>query len=226
MYRLASALLAVADYALLRSVACTPRVCDGCGRTWRRLTPTQHTHIGAGLLATCRRWTCDGRLHPVWEPTPANERFLRDVLRATPDPISLMKNGAPGATGTPSEQAAPLKGSTAMHTIEHESTPRGKQMTAALTLARLLELGLPDAEWRITTDGRLYGHVNLPGQDLAARGSIDAYANFFRSLVVSEDVTGAHATWTHLSTAALYRGTRVDVWTHVAVRAITPEVTA
>jgi len=224
MYRLASALLTVADVLLLRVPACTPRVCDGCGRTWRRLTPGQCTAIGARRLPACRRWTCSGLLHPVWEPTESAERFLRDVLAADAD--HLMKNGAPGATGTPPNQAAPLGGTTAMHSIEYESTPRGKQMTAALTLARLLELGLPDAEWRITTDGRLYGHVNMPGLDLAARGSIDAYANFFRSLVVSEDVTGAHATWTHLSAAALYRGTRVDVWTHVAVRAITPEVTA
>ncbi|MFD0902379.1 hypothetical protein [Actinomadura sediminis] len=101
MYRLVSALLVVGDYLLLRTVACTPRVCDGCGRTWRRLTPTQCTQIGARRLPACRRWTCSGRLHPVWEPTTDQERFLRDVLAAEAECLTE-ENGAPGWTpGTP-----------------------------------------------------------------------------------------------------------------------------
>ncbi|GGV33939.1 hypothetical protein GCM10010182_67200 [Actinomadura cremea] len=109
-------MLVVADVLLLRIPALTPRVCDGCGRTWRRLTPTQCTQIGARRLPACRRWTCDGRLHPVWEPTESAERFLRDVLAAEAHRLTE-KNGAPVAPGTPPNQAAPLGGTTAMTTI-------------------------------------------------------------------------------------------------------------
>jgi hypothetical protein len=60
-----AALSAVADYLLFRAVASTPRICDGCGRTFTRITPAQATQIGARRLPTCRRWTCTGRLVPA-----------------------------------------------------------------------------------------------------------------------------------------------------------------
>lgn len=118
MYRLVSALLTLADLALMRRRAHPPRICSTCGRTWARLTTRQHYLIEQRRLPGCRRRSCDGVLYPVWEPGPEQERLLRDALAATPHPMSLMKNGAPGWTpGTPPNQAAPLGGTTAMTTI-------------------------------------------------------------------------------------------------------------
>lgn len=56
-----TAVTSVAGY-LLRDVASVPRICTGCGRTFTRLTPAQCTQIGSGLLPTCRRRRCEGRL--------------------------------------------------------------------------------------------------------------------------------------------------------------------
>jgi hypothetical protein len=57
-----SSVTAVADLLLSRTVACTPRYCDTCGRPVTRLTPAQCAQIGSDLLPECRRRRCSGRL--------------------------------------------------------------------------------------------------------------------------------------------------------------------
>jgi hypothetical protein len=56
-------LYAVADYVLTGATVSEPRICDRCDRITERLTPGQHTAIGARVLPACRRWRCGGRLH-------------------------------------------------------------------------------------------------------------------------------------------------------------------
>lgn len=73
-----TAVATVADY-LLRDVASTPRICTDCGRTFTRLTPTQCAQIGSGLLPTCRRRRCDGRL---WTATDSGTGHLLNDLGA------------------------------------------------------------------------------------------------------------------------------------------------
>ncbi|WUI02070.1 hypothetical protein OHR68_09770 [Spirillospora sp. NBC_00431] len=104
-HALAAALAGIADYLLTRAVTVTPRVCDGCGRTWTRITPAQATDIGARRLPTCRRRSCTGRLWPA--PIEATDRLIRDVR----------KTAAPGWTPGTAAKADGWKEPKTMTTI-------------------------------------------------------------------------------------------------------------
>ena len=110
-----------------------------------------------------------------------------------------------------------------MHTLQSETTPRGRQMAAALALAHLLESG-PDetAEWRIDDLGRLHGHVRHPASDTAARIAMAAYAEFLVVKVERAQGRNDHSEWIRLCVTGTYRGVPVNVWTHVAIRALAP----
>lgn len=103
------AALAALVSLLRRTVPCTPRVCDGCGRTATHLTPAQCADVHSKRLPRCRRRGCDGRLWLVTDE--ATDRLITD----------LYENGAPEVeSGTPPNTAAPLGGDTAMTIIHHE----------------------------------------------------------------------------------------------------------
>ncbi|MEV0660161.1 hypothetical protein ACIBI3_02190 [Actinomadura luteofluorescens] len=136
------------------------------------------------------------------------------------------KNGVPGWTpGTPPHcKTDGWKEPKAMsHDLIHEGTPRGRQMAAALALAHLLESG-PDetAEWRIDDHGALHGHVRRPASDTAARIAMAGYAEFLVAKVERSQGRNDHAEWIRLCTSGTYRGVPVNVWTHVAIRSLTP----
>jgi hypothetical protein len=137
--------------------------------------------------------------------------------------IPTRTNGAPAATGTPPNTTAE-KEPTMAHTLQSESTPRGRQMSAALALAHLLETG-PDEVviWRIDDLGRLHGHVSRPHSDAQARAAVHKFAGFLGN-EQAERSQGRNdrAEWIHLHTSGTYRGVQVNVWTHVDVRAISP----
>jgi hypothetical protein len=104
-----------------------------------------------------------------------------------------------------------------MHTLLSEDTPRGKQMAAAFALFHLLEAGVPDAEWTAYTDGGLSGLVEQ-ARDLDARRDMRRYAEFFAARLTTAQGRDERYEWIHLCVEATYRGTRVQVWTHVDVR--------
>jgi hypothetical protein len=109
------------------------------------------------------------------------------------------------------------------HTLQSETTPRGRQMTAALALAHLLETGPAEvAEWKVDDLGRLHGHVHRPQSDSDARLAVAAFAEFLGSTVTRSQGRHDNAEWVHLSASGTYRCVAVNVWTHVAVRAISP----
>lgn len=193
-----------------------PHVCDFGHEVGMKPSAVRYAREVRWLLR-CPVQGCDGYLWPATTTRPAQGHALR-VAFAAEGERPENRQAAPG--GTPARPTKPndCEESRDMHTLLMEKTPRGRQMTAALALAHLLEAGLPDAEWRITADGRLCGHVNLPGRDVQARADIASYAEFLGAVTVPEPNTGQHATWTHLGTSGLYRGTRVSVWTHVDVR--------
>lgn len=140
------------------------------------------------------------------------------------------KNGAPAATGTPPNQAVPMEGATAMaHTLQSETTPRGKQIRAAITLAHLLETDpltdVPDAppvEWRIDAAGQIHGHVNDPWNDARARAAMVAVGEFLGAPVAGSQGHNSTSEWVHLTVSATYRAVRVNVWTRVAIRVTNP----
>lgn len=161
---------------------------------------------------------------------------LRRLLHATADQVepgdglpairartTHNKTAAPGATRA-AAKADYLRGQPAMsHNLTFERTALGHQMHAALTLAHLIESGpREEAEWKVDGIGRLHGHVNRPHSDMGARAAIDAFANFLRADVKRSQGRNEHSEWIHLSTSATYRGVPVNVWTHVAIRSITP----
>jgi hypothetical protein len=196
---------------LAGDVASTPRLCDGCGRLWTRLTPDQCTEIGSDRLPTCRRLRCTGRLWPVWPE--ATDRLIRD----------LRKTAAPGATGT-AATADYLEGPPAMsHDLTFERTTLGQQMTAAMVLAHLIERGpREEAEWKIDRLGHIHGHVHRPHSDEQARRTLDQFANFLGSVVARSQGHGKGSEWIHLCASGDYRGVQVNVWTHVAYRVTNP----
>ncbi|TDB83422.1 hypothetical protein E1264_28505 [Actinomadura sp. KC216] len=140
-------------------------------------------------------------------------------------PARKSRTAAPAGPGT-AATAERLEGSTAMHTLQSENSPRGRQMAASLALFHLLEQALPDAEWAITEHGHLSGHVSRPGDDAQARADVGDYARFFNAHV-QRSQGGEHGEeWVHLSAASVYRGVAVAVWTHVDVRPVAPESSA
>lgn len=188
-------------------------ICDGCGRTWRRLTPAQAAQVDSKRLPTCRRFRCTGRLWPVWPQ--ATDRLIAD----------LRTNGAPGShPGTPPTTADNLEGPPAMsHDLTLERTTLGQQMTAAMVLAHLIERGpRQEAEWKIDTLGRIHGHVHRPHSDEAARRALDQFANFLGSVVHRSQGHAKGSEWIHLAASGTYRGVPVNVWTHVAIRVTNP----
>lgn len=132
------------------------------------------------------------------------------------------KTAAPVSAG-----AAPIptavKEPTMSHDFIEESTPRGRQMLAALALGKLLESG-PDevAEWRIDDLGRLHGHVRRAHSDEQARTALDAFAEFLGTQVERRQGRSDHAEWVHLHSCGTYRGVPVNVWTHVDIRPVSP----
>ena len=152
--------------------------------------------------------------------TPAQETVLRRALTTEAERIN--KAAAPGWNPEAAEAHDCLE-SRAMHTLQSETTPRGRQMAAALALAHLLESG-PDetAEWRIDDLGRLHGHVRHPASDTAARIAMAAYAEFLVVKVERAQGRNDHSEWIRLCVTGTYRGVPVNVWTHVAIRALTP----
>jgi hypothetical protein len=139
-------------------------------------------------------------------------RALAHLTRST--------NGAPAATGTPPHPTAE-KEPKDMHTLQSETTPRGRQIAAALALAHLLESGPAEvAEWRIDDLGRLHGHVRRAHSDEQARTALDAFGEFLGGGVTPSQGRNNHAEWVHLSASGTYRGVLVNVWTHVGIRAI------
>jgi hypothetical protein len=108
---------------------------------------------------------------------------------------------------------------TMSHDLTHETTPRGRQLIAALALAHLLELDLPAAEWRITEAGKLCGHI-VHVKDSKAGSALHTYAGFFGAPVESRPDRNDRTSYVHLHIEATYRGAAVTVWTHVDVRPI------
>lgn len=167
--------------------------------------------------------------------TPAQETVLRRALhteaeRIHPAPGALARIRARIADKT-AARVAPRTAepndwleSKDMHTLQSETTPRGRQMAAALALAHLLESG-PDetAEWRIDDHGALHGHVRRPHSDADARRAVHEFAGFLghRGAQRSQG-RNDHAEWIRLCTSGTYRGVPVSVWTHVAIRSLTP----
>lgn len=128
-----------------------------------------------------------------------------------------MKRDVPGVEpGTPPHPTAEKEPT--VHTLMMENTARGRRIAAALALAHIEEAGLPETEWKITRDGDLHGHIDIPTSDTEARRSIDHFAEFLGGPVSGRRSVGRLTEWTHLSTEGLYRGVRVDVWAHVEVR--------
>lgn len=156
--------------------------------------------------------------------TPAQETVLRRALAAEAE--RLMKTAAPAGTGTAAEPTD-CEESTGMHTLQSETTPRGRQMAAALALFHMLESG-PDevTEWKVDDLGRLHGHVRRPHSDAQARAAMAAFAEFFGTTVTRSQGRNDHAEWVHLSASGSYRGAPVNVWTHVAIRASATGVSA
>ena len=154
--------------------------------------------------------------------TPAQETVLRRALTTEAERIN--KTAAPGWNPEAAAEAHDCLESRAMHTLQSETTPRGRQMAAALALAHLLESG-PDetAEWRIDDAGALHGHVRRTHSDADARRAVHEFAGFFghRGAERSQG-RNDHAEWIRLCTSGTYRGVPVNVWTHVAIRALTP----
>lgn len=114
------------------------------------------------------------------------------------------------------------------HTLQSETTPRGKQILAAITLGHLLETdplaglaGAPVPDWRIDALGRIHGHVPSHSEHKARR-AIDEYANFLGADLRCEPNHDARSEWLNLSTSGTYRGVPVNVWTHVAIRVTNP----
>lgn len=106
-----------------------------------------------------------------------------------------------------------------MHTVHAEQFAQGRQIAAALALAHIRETGpVVDAEWRITRDGDLHGHVDMHGRDTEARRAIDHFAEFLGAPVSGRQGHGQLTEWTHLSADGVYRGVPITVWTHVEVR--------
>jgi hypothetical protein len=137
------------------------------------------------------------------------------------------KTAAPGATRA-AAKADYLRGQPAMaHTLQSETTPRGKQIRAAITLAHLLETDpladLPDAppvEWRIDAAGQIHGHVNDPWNEGRARAAMVAVAEFLGVPVAGSQGRNSTSEWVHLTVSATYRAVRVNVWTRVAIRTV------
>jgi hypothetical protein len=135
--------------------------------------------------------------------------------------LTASKTAAPAGPGT--AEPNDWKESKDMHTLQSETTPRGRQIAAALALAHLLESG-PDetAEWRIDADGALHGHVRRAHSDEQARTALDAFGEFLGGGVTPSQGRNDHAEWIHLSASGTYRGVQVNVWTHVDIRALHP----
>ena len=147
------------------------------------------------------------------QPRPALS-LIRDRTR---------KTAAPEAPGTAASPTAVKEPKDMGHEFIEESTPRGRQMAAALVLAKLIERG-PDevAKWSVDDLGRLHGHVIRAHSDSDARAALAAFAEFFGTQVKRRQGRNDHAEWIHLHTCGTYRGVRVNVWTHVAIRALSP----
>ncbi|MCP2339219.1 hypothetical protein [Actinomadura rupiterrae] len=104
-----------------------------------------------------------------------------------------------------------------MHQLYIEKTsPRGRQICAALTLAHLLEIGLPAAKWEITDTGEMFGVVRASGND--ALTAICDYAEFLHRAVVRVDADDGVTAWTNCYVLASYRGTALGVWAQVRRR--------
>lgn len=130
---------------------------------------------------------------------------------------------APGHSGA-AATAEPIREDTAMsHDFIEESTPRGRQLAAALALAHLLESGPPMvAEWRIDGLGRLHGQPADPRDDAGSRAALEAFAEFLKAPVKRSQGRNSHEEWLHLAVVGEYRGAAVRVWAHVDVRPVSP----
>lgn len=94
-----------------------------------------------------------------------------------------------------------------------------RQVTAAMALAYMLRAGVPEAEWRITQDGTLYGHVARV-LDRDTRQAMRRYAAFLGGRLLAEDGGNGRVEWVRLSVTARYRGAPVTVWAHTRITPI------
>ncbi|MFV2172283.1 hypothetical protein ACFHW2_12135 [Actinomadura sp. LOL_016] len=101
-----------------RSVAVAPRICDVCGRTATRLTPSQRAAMRARRLPACRRLTCRGSLRPAGPSPERVAELLAEALEGHLPPgcvdravtvaaplVTAMATGYPG--GHPALQTRP-----------------------------------------------------------------------------------------------------------------------
>ena len=136
--------------------------------------------------------------------------------------LTASKTAAPAGPGTAAITEG-WKEPTMSHDLIEETTPRGRQIAAALALAHLLESGPTEvAEWRIDDLGRLHGHVRRAHSDEQAREAVAAFALFLCTKVVRSQGRNDRSEWLHLSASGTYRGVLVNVWTHVGIRAVSP----